>query len=119
LPKFVLWIVVPILPYSFLTYSPYIPSRQLYMSSMVVVSVLSYLIRECRQPRIQLALVIAFIAYNISYMWIRNDPEFESRAAPANHWNAVGFDAVDVAGRPGPDDRGYGGAKDHRVAFRL
>src|SRR5256712_2562760 len=82
LPKFVLWIVVPILPYSFLTYSPYIPSRQLYMSSMVVVSVLAYLIRECRQPRIQLALVIAFIAYNISYMWIRKDPEFESRAAP-------------------------------------
>ena len=82
LPKFVLWIVVPILPYSFLTYSPYIPSRQLYMSSMVLVSVLAYLIRECRQPRIQLALVIAFIAYNISYMWIRNDPEFESRAAP-------------------------------------
>src|SRR5437867_10747142 len=82
LPKFVLWVVVPILPYSFLTYSPYIPSRQLYMSSMVLVSVLAYLIRQCRQPRIQLALVIAFIAYNISYMWIRKDPEFESRAAP-------------------------------------
>jgi len=82
LPKFVLWIVVPILPYSFLTYSPYIPSRQLYMSSMVVVSVLAYLIRECRQPQIELALVITFIAYNISYMWIRKDPEFESRAAP-------------------------------------
>ena len=49
---------------------------------MVLVSVLAHLIRECRQPRIQLALVIAFIAYNISYMWIRKDPEFESRAAP-------------------------------------
>ena len=89
LPKFVLWIVFPILPYSFLTYSPYIPSRQLYMSSMVLVAVLAYLIRECRQPRIQLALVIAFIAYNIGYIWIRKDPEFESRAAPTTQLLAL------------------------------
>jgi hypothetical protein len=51
---FVLWIVVPMLPYSFLTYSPYIPSRQLYMSSIVLVSVMAYLIRQCEPPRMQL-----------------------------------------------------------------
>ena len=89
LPKFLLWIVVPMLPYSFLTYSPYIPSRQLYMSSMVLVSVMAYLICQCEPPRIQLALVIAFLAYNISYMWIRNDPEFESRAAPTTQLLAL------------------------------
>src|SRR5438093_8545278 len=88
-PKFVGWVVVPLVPYSFLTYSPYIPSRQLYMSSMILVSIAAYLILQCEQPRMQLALVVAFLAYNISYMWIRKDPEFESRAAPTRQLLAL------------------------------
>ena len=59
------------------------------MASMVLVAVLAHLIRECRQPQIQLALVIAFIAYNIGYIWIRKDPEFESRAAPTTELLAL------------------------------
>ena len=81
LPKYVLWIAVPMLPYIFLTYSPYIPSRQVYLASMVLTAVMAFLIRQTH-PRIQQAMVIAFIAYNAGYTWLRNDPQFESRAAP-------------------------------------
>jgi hypothetical protein len=73
---------VPLLPYVFLTYSPYVPSRQMYMASMVLVSVMSYLILGLKQVRVRQALVGLFIAFNIGYMWVRNDPEFENRAAP-------------------------------------
>jgi hypothetical protein len=82
LPKFVVWIMVPMVPYAFLTYSPYIPSRQVYMASMVMVSVMAYFIRQFKQFWIQLILVMAFLAYNVGYMWLRNDPQFENRAAP-------------------------------------
>src|SRR5262249_26264010 len=84
LPTFVLWIAVPMLPYVFLTYSPYIPSRQAYMASMALAGVMAYLIRELKPMWIRATLVTAFIAYNIGYMWLRNDAQFESRAAPTS-----------------------------------
>lgn len=82
LPKYIFWITVPMLPYAFLTYSRYIPSRQVYMASMVLVALMAYLI--CRLPKtnLQMGFIAAFLIYNVGYTWIRNDPEFERRAAP-------------------------------------
>ena len=37
----------------------------------------------------------------------------------ANGWDAVRFDAGDVAGRFGSNDRRNGRTDDHRIAFRL
>jgi hypothetical protein len=85
LPKFIVWIAVPLLPYMFLTYAPYIPSRQVYMASMVLACVMGYLIRRFDNVRTQQALVVGFIVYNVAYMWTRNDAQFENRAAPTTH----------------------------------
>jgi len=82
LTKYLVWIAVPMSPYVFLTYSPYIPSRQVYLASMVLASVMAYLILQWMRPALQFTVIMAFIAYNVGYMWLRNDPQFEGRAAP-------------------------------------
>jgi hypothetical protein len=82
LPKLLLWIMIPMLPYAFLTYSSYIPSRQVYMASIVLAAVMAFLVRRLPYARLQVAFVALFVIYNLGYMWLKNDPQYEKRAAP-------------------------------------
>src|SRR5262245_6207434 len=89
LPKFVFWIIIPMLPYIFLLYSPYVPSRQVYLASMVVTSVMAFLLGQIPHRTIQSGLVSLLIVYNVAYTWIRNDQQFENRAAPTTQLLAL------------------------------
>jgi hypothetical protein len=69
-------------PYMFLTYAPALPSRHLYLASMVMAGTMAYLLEGLTNVRLRQAFVFAFLLYNIGFMWIRKDGQFEERAAP-------------------------------------
>ena len=71
---------VTILPYIFLTYSSYIPSRQLYIVSMVLTWSMASLLLKLR-PKLQIAFAAAFFAVNVQSLWFKQDTQFERRAA--------------------------------------
>ena len=73
---------VTLLPYVFLTYSTYLPSRQVYLASMVLSWSLAWLLRQLGNAKVQTAFAGAFLAGNLGYLWFQKDNQFERRAAP-------------------------------------
>jgi hypothetical protein len=71
-----------LLPYIFLTYSRYLPSRQVYIASMILVWLLAWLYAQLRNPKLRIAFAAAFLTVNLSYLWFQKDRQFERRAAP-------------------------------------
>ena len=81
------WIAVSLAPYSFLTYSRQIPSRQTYLasfgSSLVVGMALAHL--YARRPtgrKAAAALALAALIVNVGYLWTRKRAQFLARAEP-------------------------------------
>jgi hypothetical protein len=81
------WIGIALVPYSFLTYSSQIPSRQLYLASVG----LSFLFGLATIRLIELAgertwivplVMVAVIAHNAGYIWIKKQRQFLERAQP-------------------------------------
>ena len=75
------WILVSLLPYVFLTYMGHVPSRNLYLASMGLVSVVAVMLKGIDSARFRKAFVAAFITVNMGYIWFVKDPQFEERAA--------------------------------------
>jgi hypothetical protein len=76
------WMVVTLLPYIFLIYMNHVPSRQEHLASMGLVTVLAFLLGDLDAAFFRRAFVICFIGWNIGYLWIAKDRQFERRAAP-------------------------------------
>jgi hypothetical protein len=81
------WIAIALLPYSFLTYSTQIPSRQTYLASAGLAALfglaMAHLSAEGgRERRIAAVLAIAALAHNMGYLWIRKRAQFIARAQP-------------------------------------
>lgn len=82
------WIVITLLPYSFLTYMPHVPSRHTYLPSVGV----SFLVgagflavrRRLRAWRQWApgALAAIIVTHNCVYLWTRKQRQFQERAAP-------------------------------------
>ncbi len=83
-----LWIVVAVVPYSFLTYMHRIPSRQTYLASLglawVVAAGFWALQSRLRLHRtaVVAAVVAVVLAANIGYLWTKKRQQFAERAAP-------------------------------------
>ncbi|MCS7023705.1 MAG: hypothetical protein NZV14_02805 [Bryobacteraceae bacterium] len=79
------WIVVTLLPYSFLTYMPRVPSRHTYWASaglsLVVAAGLLALARRGRAQRLIPWVAALMFAHNAGYLWIKKLPQFKQRAA--------------------------------------
>ena len=82
------WIVVGLLPYSFLLYLNRVPSRHTYMagvgiSLLIACAYLSLRDRELQFSRMRLStgLALAFLLHNCAYLWFRKLPQYERRAA--------------------------------------
>jgi hypothetical protein len=74
-------LVVTMAPYIFLTYSNALPSRHLYLASIVFsATVGGFLYQAPRGWRY--AFLAVFIAFNIGVVWLRKDAQFELRAVP-------------------------------------
>jgi len=82
------WIGIALVPYSFLTYSPQIPSRQLYLAS----AGLSFLfglamvhfeagLRPAMRPAAAVVMLV-MVAHNVGYIWIKKQRQFRERAEP-------------------------------------
>lgn len=78
------WLALPLLPYVFLIYQTHLPSRQFYMSALVLASVVSQWLVRLNRPRFRAFFVALFLVGNIGYIWIRKDAQFELRAAPTH-----------------------------------
>ena len=121
----ILWAAIALLPYSFLLYSPRIPSRQFYLPSLGVALVIAAGLQSLpkRLPKPVIALLCAvFLTQNIAYLWTRKRHQFLERARPTEQLIAlarsttlpiyvkcfpqphlVAEDAVRLAARPEPD----------------
>lgn len=86
------WIAVALFPYSFLTYSSQIPSRQIYLASVGLSLLFGLgavhgreLIRglpRLRQEVITAAVVLAVLGHNVGYIWFKKQRQFRQRAEP-------------------------------------
>jgi len=80
------WFLAGLLPYSFLTYMPRIPSRHHYVASVgmaLIVSVAFWAFIQARRRGGLIAATLAcvFIAHNWAYLWVSKKPQFEWRAS--------------------------------------
>jgi hypothetical protein len=81
------WIVITLLPYSFLTYMPRVPSRHTYFASAglaLIVAAGFLTLRECSRRRVWVAGLLAgiVVSHQCIYLWTRKQRQFQERAAP-------------------------------------
>jgi hypothetical protein len=89
LPLYLGCVVVPMLPYMFIAYQRSLPSRQLYLASAVLMAVFGLLLKPLERTPLLGIFMIAFVSFNVGYLWIRKDAQFEERAAPTAQLIAV------------------------------
>jgi hypothetical protein len=82
-------LIVTMLPYMFIAYQTSLPSRQLYLASAVVVTLFAFLLRPLHRTAVVSIAVFAFVVFNVGYLWIRKDAQFEERAAPTTQLISV------------------------------
>jgi hypothetical protein len=79
-----LWAGISLLPYSFLTYSARIPSRQVYLASAGVALIVGAGMAALAERRRNVAAVVCalMVIHNIGYLWTRKRAQFLERAEP-------------------------------------
>jgi hypothetical protein len=81
-----LWAGIGLAPYSFLTYSKRIPSRQTYLASagvaLIVGSAFAALARRKHGRALVAAAAAVLIVHNVGYLWTKKRAQFLARAAP-------------------------------------
>ncbi len=97
----ILWMVITLLPYSFLTYQDQAPSRHAYMAAVGTAFLLSaawITLRQRFPHRKQLAIAVALVCIiqQTSYVWSYKHGQFLQRAAPTERLAAA------TAGYTGP-----------------
>jgi hypothetical protein len=79
------WMIAGLLPYSFLTYMPRVPSRHTYLASaglaLLVGAAFSTLMRQSRSGVVAVAAGL-LLCHNIGYLWVRKHAQYAERAAP-------------------------------------
>jgi hypothetical protein len=88
------WIGIGLAPYSFLTYSTQIPSRQTYLASAGLAFLfglaLAYAARNWPlRPRLATAVVTLMLLHNVAYLWTKKRAQFLERAAPTEQLIAL------------------------------
>ncbi len=78
------WIGIALAPYSFLTYSTEIPSRQVYLASAGLALLVGLALAKLEGRRIAVAVFAVMLLHNTAYLWIRKRAQFVERAAPTD-----------------------------------
>ena len=81
-----LWIVLGILPHSFLTYMPRLASRHTYLASgglaLLFGVAMARLSKIVPQQRIFRLLIVAVVGINLEIIWVKKMAQFKERAEP-------------------------------------
>jgi hypothetical protein len=78
------WMVLALMPYMFLLYTNHVPSRQEHLASMGLTAGLAFLLMDLDVASLRKVFLVCFVAWNIGYLWIVKDAQFEQRAAPSS-----------------------------------
>jgi hypothetical protein len=80
------WILITLLPYSFLTYMPRVPSRHQYLAAVgcsLILALAATMLRERVGKRWVIGLFALLIGvHHISYLWAAKYAQFRERAEP-------------------------------------
>ena len=83
------FLLLTIVPYSFLTYLNHIPSRHTYLPSIglagllgIVFAALYGSVRTEWSRRICVLSLLVIVTGNIGYIWLKKEPQYQQRAAP-------------------------------------
>ena len=80
---------IALVPYSFLTYSTAIPSRQVYLASAGLAFLVGLALAKYEGRRIAAALFALMLLHNTVYLWTKKRAQFVERAAPTDQ--LIGF----------------------------
>jgi hypothetical protein len=80
--RWLLWMGVALAPYSFLTYSTQIPSRQTYLASAGLAMVVGLGASLMKDRRFAAVVMAAMLIHNVGYLWTKKRTQFLERAAP-------------------------------------
>jgi hypothetical protein len=87
-----IWVIVTLLPYSFLTYMPRVPSRHTYWASLGLAVVVGYAwvsLSRSGVPAIRKwapLFALVFVAGNFGYLWTKKFDQYRRRAEPTEHF---------------------------------
>ena len=76
------WMGIALVPYSFLTYSTAIPSRQTYLASAGLAVLIGLAATQLRDRRLAALTVMLLLVHNVGYLWTKKRAQFGERAAP-------------------------------------
>lgn len=85
----VAWVAAALLPYSFLTYSTEIPSRQTYLAGIGLALLIGSAMTLLPSHRAIAAAAIILLAANCGYLWTKKRAQFVARAAPTDQLIAL------------------------------
>lgn len=90
-----LWMVLTLLPYSFLTYQPRVPSRHTYLASagLALVVGVGFLALQARNRRAALAMACVIVLHNCAYLSLYKHPQYVKRARPTQELIELGTKA--------------------------
>jgi len=83
-----LWMVIALLPYSFLTYMERVPSRHTYLASLglaLIVGAAICSLKQSRRAPVQFAagvLAVAMASHSLIYLWTKKLDQYVRRAEP-------------------------------------
>jgi hypothetical protein len=78
------WIGIALVPYSFLTYSTQIPSRQVYLASAGLAMLVGLALAQYQGRRVATAVLALMLVHNTVYLWTKKRAQFVERAAPTD-----------------------------------
>jgi hypothetical protein len=73
---------VALIPYSFLTYSTEIPSRQTYLASAGLALLAGLAISLIPSRKLAVAVLALIVVQNVAYLWTKKRTQFLRRAEP-------------------------------------
>lgn len=79
---------ITLLPYSFLTYMPFAPSRHTYLATLGLAVMLAFAwdalvsAESLRVRRFATVITVAFLLWNPLYLWVKKYPQYEWRSQP-------------------------------------
>jgi hypothetical protein len=91
-----LWAILSLLPYSFLTYMPYVPSRHTYIASAGlswIVGAAAVRLSEYKSRVPLIGLCLAALTINLEILWVKKMSQFRERAEPSELLKQAAKDA--------------------------